>query len=138
MGEGAHSQPLGRLRAGASLCMPLCQAVGGWVGWEWGLPPPFTLLSVSFFQGRGVSKPVMLMCLFTFPALGDNRGLGGQWGGAWLGSALALSPLCQGCIHCRFPRQKGRGRGVSTGAVKCLEQITVARTAGFALKINLG
>lgn len=76
----------------------------GWLGL--GPPPPISLLSVSFSQGREGSKAVMLMCLLTLPGLGDNCGLGS---GVGLGSALALSPQFGGCTCSSFPRLKGRG-----------------------------
>lgn len=76
---GAHSQPPERRGVSGASCMPLCQTVGGWVGWGRAATPPFALGSVSFSQDGEGSVPVMLV---HSSALGDKCGLGGEGVGA--------------------------------------------------------
>lgn len=59
----------------------------------WGLSSLFPLPAASFSQG-GMDPRLMLRCVLTLPALGTVVALAGSRE-AWLGSALALSPLCQ-------------------------------------------
>ena len=83
---------------GASPCLPLCQTVGGWVGWEGDHPslfPPFCVLPPGWGGVRACDADVFAHS----PSLGRQLW---PWcvyvcvcvGGDWLASALARSPFC--------------------------------------------
>lgn len=100
---GRSPQPASRAPgSGASLSVPLCQTVGGWVGWGWGPPPPFSLCSVSSSQDGEGSVPVMLMCLFTLQPWETSVALVGR------GWVLIPQPLLPLMYPFQVARQKGR------------------------------